>query len=213
MQKIYDLLDGAAKRYPVKVLDDDIRKRGSTLRNELNGQPRHKLGFHTALQIMAMNDVPSMSDRSYGFARRLIVMGYRRRFEEHEMDPELDRKLAAERDGIFNWAVFGLERLLRQNGFTRLDITDADREDFLHSLNPFLIFVEENCEFGPGRYVPCQDFYRAYKTWCVEAGHRNLSRNKFYEQVLQNFPQVKKGKVADGTARVFRGIGLESSEQ
>ncbi len=63
---------------------------------------------------MAMNDVPSMPDRSYRFARRLIVMGYRRRFEEHEMDPELDQKLAAERDGIFNWSVFGLERLLRQ---------------------------------------------------------------------------------------------------
>jgi len=162
---------------------------------------------------MAMNDVPSMPDRSYGFARRLIVVGYRRRFEEKEMDPGLDKKLALERDGIFNWAVFGLERLLRQNHFSTLEIADADREEFLHALNPFLIFVEESCQFAPERYVPCQEFYKTYKTWCQEAGHRNLSRNKFYEQVLQNFPQVKKGKASDGAIRVFRGIGLESSVQ
>jgi len=52
MDEIYDLLDSAAKRYPMKALADDINKAESTLRNELNRQDGYKLGLQTAILIM-----------------------------------------------------------------------------------------------------------------------------------------------------------------
>ena len=48
---IYDLLDAAAKRYPIKALCDKVDKSESTLRGELNRQPGHKLGLSTAINI------------------------------------------------------------------------------------------------------------------------------------------------------------------
>jgi hypothetical protein len=74
--EIYDLLDIAAKSFPLKALAGEIytgqgtSKAESTLRGELNQQPGHKLGLVTALQIMkktkdlrALDKIEEMFDR------------------------------------------------------------------------------------------------------------------------------------------------------
>ena len=52
MDEILDLLDIAAKGYPIKALAPEIGKGESTLRNELTQQPGYKLGLITAIMIM-----------------------------------------------------------------------------------------------------------------------------------------------------------------
>ena len=52
MQNVIDLLDIAAKNYPVKALAPEIGKAESTLRNELTQQDGYKLGLLTAYQIL-----------------------------------------------------------------------------------------------------------------------------------------------------------------
>lgn len=52
MDQLIDLLDAAAKQYPIKALCDEVGKAESTLRAELNRQPGYKLGITTAIQIM-----------------------------------------------------------------------------------------------------------------------------------------------------------------
>jgi hypothetical protein len=52
MDQIIDLLDAAAKRYPIKALCDEIGKGESTLRNELTQQEGYKLGLITTILIM-----------------------------------------------------------------------------------------------------------------------------------------------------------------
>lgn len=52
MDQIVDLLDIAAKNYPIKALCDEIGKAESTLRNELTQQPGCKLGLKTSLLIL-----------------------------------------------------------------------------------------------------------------------------------------------------------------
>lgn len=53
MDQVLDLLDIAAKSYPIKALAPDIGKGESTLRNELTQQPGYKLGLMTAFQIIS----------------------------------------------------------------------------------------------------------------------------------------------------------------
>ncbi len=52
MDEVIDLLDAAAKLYPIKALAPEISKAESTLRNELCRQPGYKLGLVTAYLIM-----------------------------------------------------------------------------------------------------------------------------------------------------------------
>lgn len=50
--ELIDMLDAAAKRYPIKALAGEVDKGESTLRNELTCQPGYKLGIVTSLRIM-----------------------------------------------------------------------------------------------------------------------------------------------------------------
>lgn len=52
MDQLIDLLDAAAKQYPIKALCDEVGKAESTLRAELNRQPGYKLGLITAIMVM-----------------------------------------------------------------------------------------------------------------------------------------------------------------
>jgi hypothetical protein len=70
MDCIFDLLDAAAKDFPIKALADEVEKAESTLRNELNRQPGYKLGLHTAYLIMkktgdlrALDEIETMLGR------------------------------------------------------------------------------------------------------------------------------------------------------
>ena len=49
---VYDLLDSAAKRYPIKALCDQVNLAESTLRGQLNRQPGHNLNLSTTINIM-----------------------------------------------------------------------------------------------------------------------------------------------------------------
>ncbi len=51
MDQVIDLLDAAAKSYPLKALAPEIGKAESTLRNELTEQLSYKLGLRTAFQV------------------------------------------------------------------------------------------------------------------------------------------------------------------
>jgi len=52
MDQVVNLLDEAAKAYPIKALCDEIGKAESTLRNELKELPGYKLGLRTSAAIL-----------------------------------------------------------------------------------------------------------------------------------------------------------------
>lgn len=52
MDELFDILDSAAKQYPIKKLAMELGKAESSLRNELTQQNGYKLGMITAINIM-----------------------------------------------------------------------------------------------------------------------------------------------------------------
>lgn len=71
MEYILDLIDIAAKKYPIKKLASEIDKRPNTLRNELNQNlDDYKLGFTTAIKIMQITgDLTAIDKIEEGFNR------------------------------------------------------------------------------------------------------------------------------------------------
>jgi len=70
MNDVIDLLDIAAKNYPIKALANEIGKGESTLRNELTQQPGYKHGLITAILILkktqdlrALDRIEALFDR------------------------------------------------------------------------------------------------------------------------------------------------------
>jgi putative DNA primase/helicase len=157
-----------------------------------------------------MNEPPIIPDKSYGFGRRLIVLNFMRRFEKDEIDPQLDAKLEKEKDGIFYWALMGLGRLLKQGGFDICDEVEEETTALITTMNPMMIFIEEECEFGDQRAVKPMLLYRRYKDWCKENGHRPMARNRFNEQIIMNFPQVDKKLWGPKRHTYYVGMDLKS---
>ncbi len=167
--------------------------------------------------VVAMNDAPIVPDKSYGFGRRIIVLKFTRRFTDEEIIPRMADRLIEEIDGIFNWAVEGLKILLKNQGFKIGARVEQDTGDFMETLNPLLIFVNEMCEVHEGVSVKTTELWEAYAEWCAAGKNRPLGRNRFLDQVRQTFQAVRKEQVEteDKSSRhmTFVGIGLTKSAQ
>ena len=83
MQHVIDLLDIAAKNYPVKALAPEIGKAESTLRNELTQQDGYKLGLLTAYQILKITKDYRALDRLERLLGRVAFSPARRHAGQH----------------------------------------------------------------------------------------------------------------------------------
>jgi putative DNA primase/helicase len=68
--------------------------------------------------LFATNEVPSVEDADEAFYNRLLFVRFPDTVPQQDQDPDLDDKLKAESEGILNWMLDGLDRLLEQQGFT-----------------------------------------------------------------------------------------------
>ncbi|MCK9519530.1 MAG: phage/plasmid primase, P4 family [Dehalococcoidia bacterium] len=181
------------------------------------GEPYQYRPF--AKWIVAMNEPPTVPDKSHGFGRRVLVLNFERRFEAHEIIPDMALRLIEEIDGVFNWALDGLYTILGEGRFRVPEQIEKDTEQLLTTLNPMLIFVKECCDLGMDPvtmrvpHVPTTDLWPAYTAWCHDGRNRPLGRNKFLDLIMMSFPHVTRGENDPPTDRrpAFHGIGLNTT--
>lgn len=165
--------------------------------------------------IISMNEAPVITDKTYGFQRRVDVLEFTKRFTEEERIPDMYKLLVQEIDGVFNWAVDGLFALLQNNRFTAGPTINQATEKIMETMNPFLIFANECLEVHDGINESTTRLWNAYKAWCADGRNRPLGRNKFLEQVTLTFTRVKKCRPREeGSQEIrFDGIKLNSLGQ
>jgi P4 family phage/plasmid primase-like protien len=157
--------------------------------------------------IVSMNEPPLVQDRSYAFERRVLVLNFNRRFTPDEVKSRMTETLLTEVDGVFTWMVEGLKLLLKHDGFVIGANIQDEIDQMLSRVNPFIVFVEDCLVLEPESTVRTQEIWEVYRDWCMDGGNRALGRNKFLDQVLSQFPKVKKTR-EDGNTRIFSGISL-----
>lgn len=174
--------------------------------------------------ICALNEAPVIPDKTYGFARRLLVVNFERRLTPAEISDRLRKNggkkmseyLLEEKDGIFAWMLEGLKILLKNHGFRITDKIQEDTEQMMESLNPLLVFVNEMCEIQDQASVETMELFECYEQWCTAGHNRCLGRNNFLGQIRSTFPRVSRPKIKDETGKkrrvtIFNGIGLTQS--
>ena len=143
------------------------------------------------------NEFPIINDKSYGMIRRLLFLEFpvqfvdnpREQFSEKKSIPDLAKKIIndpEEMSGIFNWALEGLKRLLKNNGFTRTPEMERIEKNFMRYNNEFIDFIEENQAFfkdketGKGIVVDRREVYTLYKAYAIENNEEVISARRFY---------------------------------
>lgn len=118
--------------------------------------------------VFLMNELPMLSDTSFGFERRLLILPFDRTFSAEEQDKDLPKKLNAELRGILNWSIVGLQRLIRNDfHFTISETMKSSKERYFGVGNPVARFMEECIITSPSRTLESKDVFNAYNTWMM----------------------------------------------
>lgn len=193
--------------------------------------------YHPAYEIInrakiliTCNELPTSYDSTHGFARRLIVIPFNRKFDKNdpEFDPDLEEKIKAnELAGVFNRLYAAYKLLAKNRHFTECEIVTAKLEEYALEIDNVKNWVKENVTyFSNGsmdtKFITISDMYSAYKIRTEMGGHKPVNVTVFGKRLKTLIPAyderytTKKidGKVYRGLrgVDVYDGAGLELTD-
>jgi putative DNA primase/helicase len=155
------------------------------------------------------NFLPVLRGHDEAIWRRLRTIPFNVIIPLEEQDKQLSTKLLTEAEGILSWAVTGAVEWY-QNGLpaTIQEIDDLTKR-WRRDADQIGRFIENCCITIGNAQVRASDLYLAYKQWAEESGERAESEKRFSDRMAdRGFV-----KDEDRTSRIYRGIGLLTTEQ
>ena len=162
----------------------------------------------TGVVVAACNALPVFTDdKGNHVSERLQFVPFRHVVATDDRDPDLADKLCRECDGIFRWALEGLQRLLRNKlRFTRCDISDALMNEYRKRYDTLYAFTQDRCVLTGNRsdHVRKTSFEEAYLSYCAEMDFTPLAKRNIQHRAAGI-------GISAGTAggiAVYRGVVL-----
>ena len=140
--------------------------------------------------IFSTNELPLVkSEKTWAFYRRLLVLPMSK-VPEHK-DPDLFRKLEAEKDYLLILAVQALERMYEQKNITVARASDREIERLRADSDTVEGFILEECEKVDGYREERTELYRKYAAYCEDNERQDLTKNNFYKSLrLKGYDEI-----------------------
>jgi len=141
--------------------------------------------------VIMSNDLLALPDTAAAIAGRMFVLRMTESFYGRE-DPTLKDDVLADLPGILNWALDGLDRLIKRG---RFDEPESSKEavELLHrSSSPLQTFLQESCELDPEGIVTKDKLFDAWRGWCNAEGRDNVgTKETFSRGLFSAAPNIK----------------------
>ncbi len=123
---------------------------------------------------------------------------------EFKANKQLKNQLKMEASGILAWLVKGC-LLWQEYGLNPPDSVKASTEEYQKNEDIIGHFILECCFTTMDSIVKTQpkELYSAYKLWCEDVGHHNMSKKNFLADINTRFDRTKSMGV-----RYYKNIGL-----
>jgi len=156
---------------------------------------------NTARLIFAANELPEVTDTTYAFWRRWIIVEFPNKFPPN---PDLIKELTTEEElsGFLNKVLEALTRLEIKGEPTRTETVEKAMEMWMRRANSVYAFVQDCIERDPQGFETKDDVYNAYVEFCEENNLKPLSKNIF-SQELQKYIRLTTGRKKIGGERVY----------
>ncbi|RLG56360.1 MAG: hypothetical protein DRN95_06880 [Candidatus Hydrothermarchaeota archaeon] len=185
-----------------------------TGQDEVYADIKHKKGFsfvNYAKMICSANELPAVTDNTYAFWRRWVVVEFPNRFPP---DPNFIHTFTTrdELNGLLIMTLHALRALLKRGSFT---VVGDFKETWLRRANSVYAFIQDMVEFcGDTRdcYTPKDELYAAYADWCADNDVTAVSQTKFTQEFKRlTGSKARLGKVREGgkLTRVWYGVRLK----
>lgn len=158
-----------------------------------------------ATQIFCANELPQVSDKSDGFARRLAIVPFNATFSKYDKDydPFIEEKLLADESMqyLLKLAIDGLKRVLYNRKFTKSDKADAEKTEYIRGNNNVLEYLEEEPKL---ENEAVSESYLKYQVWCTSNGCHPVKKANFSKEIRKQSGLTTKVKSIDGkSTRVY----------
>ena len=155
----------------------------------------------------------ALYDKSNGFYRRQLILTTKDKPADRVDDPFLVEKLRSEVEGIFLWALEGLQRLIANHyQFTVSERTANNLKEAMEQGNNVTSFLKSEGYFSvlTGSKCKSTDFYQAYVRWCQDNLEKPLAASTFIHQMKEQ--QKSLGIIYDdkciGACRGFHNVDI-----
>jgi len=146
---------------------------------ERKGEPHYEMLPYARILASGNKGLESCYDHTDGFYRRLILLRCKEKPKGRKDDKLLAEKIiTAEIEGVLNWALMGLQRLMKNNWeFTISEKTQTSIEEAQEDGNSVIPFLKDESvvQFGKDESVTSVEFYDVYEKWCEDNAMKPLS--------------------------------------
>lgn len=218
----------AAELDGVRLLFKDETKQGSMLDEGTvkamtgGGALKGEKKFHDIFTfmpkftpILSTNHKPRIAGNDDGIWRRVKLVPWEHSFKndpEKKSKPDVFAELRTEHEGIFMWAVMGLQALLN-DGYCEPDEVKVSTQEYRSASDIMGAFIQEKCITGNDKncWVTIQALYDAYRDYMEkESGSKAFGKGNFGEQF------VERGFMKDRTTKrgwYWQGIRLRGENE
>lgn len=170
---------------------------------------------NTAKLIFSANELPKTLDDTTAFYRRWILLNFPYTFEGANCDPHKLEKITTpqELSGLLNYALEGLKRLQKNNGFSNSQTTSDTQIQYTRLSNPIIYFLEECTTKDPEAVTPKDTIYNAYKVFCQENNLPIKAKNSFSLELGKHIPGLanERRTMDKGRVQCWKGIRLQNN--
>ncbi|MCK6594427.1 MAG: phage/plasmid primase, P4 family [Bacteriovoracaceae bacterium] len=147
----------------------------------------------TARLVILTNFDLNFLDDSNGLKRRLLILRFKKQIKEENQNSNFlqSEYWQDELTGIRNWAIRGLERLIRNKWkFSETEEMKNDAENLYELINPSIRFLKDYFEYRPGNVIFGTKIYDIYKNHCIKYGIKPQEESVFNKNIKKAFPKV-----------------------
>lgn len=122
--------------------------------------------------IMNWNELPKETENTEAYFRRYLILPFEVKISDAEKDINLAEKIInSELDGVFNWLLMGLERLVTNKRFTESEKVNNALAEFKKQADNVALFIDEYGfkKSNENKKSPAKLFSN-YKSFCSENG-------------------------------------------
>ena len=163
-----------------------------------------------AKNIFATNHIPSVKDiNDDAYYERWIPIPFDNQVDNDKMDNFLLSKLLTRKEmsGLFNWALKGLDRLLKNGKFSYNKNSEQIKIIMQRQNNPLVAFSDEILIREDGNKISKEIMFKIYTKWCQEKGVPRLSKEQLGRRLgkINNYILAK-----GGNERVWENVNINS---
>lgn len=175
---------------------------GNEVKAEIKNDPNIFFMRPYVKLLFSANDIPRMKDKTGAVLRRLVIVPFNARFskDDPDYDPYIIWKLREPEvmKYLCKIGIEGLQRVIKNNGFTTSEKVEKEIEDYEIQNNPILLFLQET-ELSKIINQSTKDVHKAYRVFCIENGFSEMTLSTFSKELNRRLGLVVVRRRINGT--------------